>query len=357
MKIVIIGGGIAGLACAVAMKKIGHQVVVKEKYSLEAKSGMAFLIRSNTLNNIRSLSTTSLNITGHHIHQFLLLNSCGSIRNKIPLTGWCALQRITLVKFLVAQLTTTEFHENSGFSHFKYEGNQVIAAVFKDGSIESGDIFIGADGINSPVRESFCKAQFYPNEINDVLCLIKNGPRDSHNNTFRKFQSVKQGISFGLVPLPKNEHVWFTQFDSKLFAPLLDKNKDDISAFCSQLLAEFPEEVKGIVKNSDFKNAHLWISKELKLLDNYYKGNVCLIGDAAHGSISLTSSGVYSAISSAIDLAQALSSCKTIDLAFNKYEKARKTQHLKTIQYAQLLKTQFLSGHINTENYKLPFMK
>ena len=46
LKVVIIGGGIAGLAAAMALKRNKNQVVVREKNSIHNNSGMAFMLHS-----------------------------------------------------------------------------------------------------------------------------------------------------------------------------------------------------------------------------------------------------------------------------------------------------------------------
>jgi 2-polyprenyl-6-methoxyphenol hydroxylase-like FAD-dependent oxidoreductase len=40
------------------------------------------------------------------------------------------------------------------FSHFIYENGKAVVAQFSNGEVEYGDIFIGADGSNSAVREA-----------------------------------------------------------------------------------------------------------------------------------------------------------------------------------------------------------
>jgi glycine/D-amino acid oxidase-like deaminating enzyme len=63
LKVVIIGGGIAGLSAAIALKKDKKKVVVREKYSMKAKSGLAFMIHSKTLDDIQSLTDAQLDLT------------------------------------------------------------------------------------------------------------------------------------------------------------------------------------------------------------------------------------------------------------------------------------------------------
>ena len=356
LKVVIIGGSIAGLGLALALKRAKKKVVIREKNSIDARPGLAFLINSKTLEDIQSITDASLDISNAEINKFILINGCKNEQKKTVLTGWYALQRIKLLKFLKSHLSHDEYYENSEFSHFKYKGDKVIAAIFKDGSIEYGDLFIGADGINSRVRKSVCEAHFFPNKINELVCIIKHKEKFLYDATFRKYQ-IKKGMSFGFIPISNHEHIWFFQFDTKLYGNIFQKNKGIVTGFSSQLIAKFPKEVRELIDNSNSKKAHLWNNQELKLLSSYYKANLCLFGDAAHGSISLTSSGVSSGISSAIKLAQVLNESEPLQSALDKYEGVRKKENSKIIEHAQILKAQFNSNPISIENYCLPLFR
>lgn len=350
LKIVIIGGGIAGLTAAIALKRNKNKIVVREKKSIHNNSGMAFMLHSTTINDINSLTDARLDAENYKINNFILK---GSERiDHVKLKGWYALKRVKLLNFLQSHLTSGEYYDNSDFSHFQYKEGKAIAAVFKDGSIECGDVFIGADGINSQVRNFVCEAHFFPNEINEIVCITKNS--NVHDSTFRKYLSIIKGMSFGFIPVSNNEHVWFLQFDSRIYGSVFQKNGKIENALSSQLLSEFPKEVRKLIENSDLKKCHLWKNQELKLLPSYYKANVCLIGDAAHGSISLTSSGVSSGISSAIELAEVLNSSDSLGSALSKYENIRKKKNAQTIEYAQRLKLQFNSPPDSINNYYLP---
>jgi 2-polyprenyl-6-methoxyphenol hydroxylase-like FAD-dependent oxidoreductase len=352
LRIVIIGGGIAGLAAAIALKRNKNEIVVKEKKFTNNNSGMAFMIHESTVRNINSLGDIELDVNNHEINNLILKDDLHT--NHVKINGWYAIKRVKLLNFLQSQLTADEYHENCDFSHFQYEGDKAIAAVFKNGSIEYGDLFIGADGINSQVRNSVSEAHFFPNEINEIVCIAKYENENIHDNTFRKYLSIKKGMSFGFIPVSNNEHVWFLQFDRGLYGSLFEKSRKIETAFSPQLLSEFPKEIKNIIENSDLKKSHLWKSKELKLLNSYYKDNVCLIGDAAHGSIPLTSSGVSSGVSSAIELAEAINSSEYLYSALSTYEELRKKKNSRTIEYAQILKLQFNSPPDCLGNYHLP---
>jgi 2-polyprenyl-6-methoxyphenol hydroxylase-like FAD-dependent oxidoreductase len=356
LKVVIIGGSVAGLAAAIAFKRAKNKVVIREKNSIDARPGLAFMIHSKTLKEIQSITDAPFDIANKKIDKFILVNDFEDKQKKVDLTGWFALKRIELLKFFRSHLSDEEYRENSDFSHFKYKGDQAIAAVFKDGSIEYGDLFIGADGINSQVRKSVCDSHFFPNDINELVCIVKLKKPHTHDSTFRKFP-INKGMSFGFIPISRDEHVWYLQFDRNLYGNLFQKEKGVVYEFSPQLLDELPKEVREIIAQSDIQKAHLWINQELKLLSSYYKANVCLIGDAAHGSISLTSSGVSSGISSAIKLTQVLRESGPLPSALEEYEKFRKKENAIKIAYAKILKSQFISSPSNIENYSLPLFK
>ena len=353
LKIVIIGGGIAGLTAAIALKRNKNQVVVREKNSIHKNLGMAFMIHSNTINDIHSITDTELDLTNSKINTFRIEDS-GNNHNSVQLKGWYALKRIKVLNFLQSQLTDNEYYDNSDFSHFKYKEGKAIAAIFKDGSIEYGNLFIGADGINSQVRDLVCEAHFFPNEINELVCIVKHKNENIHDSTFRKYLSIKKGMAFGFIPISNHEHVWFLQFDNRIYGSTFQKSSEIENAIGPELLSESPKEVREIIARSDLKKAHLWKNKELKILPSYSKANICLIGDAAHGSISLTSSGVSSGVSSAIKLAQVLNSSESLQSALNKYDKVRKKENALTIEYAKRLKIQFNSTPDRIDNYDLP---
>ncbi len=357
MKAVIIGGGIAGLAVAIALKKANKEVVVREMHSMKTRQGLAFMVNSNTMEVIQSIVDIDFDLTSHEINNFFLLDCDGNKKKNIELTGWYAVKRGKLLSLLLSHLSENEYYENSAFSYFKYDGNKAVAAVFEDGSIEYGDLFIGADGINSKVRESVCEADFYPNEVNEIVCITKNTSQQSNDHIFRKYESLKKGMAFGFIPISKDEHVYFLQFDSNLYADLGCRSREGLKKLSSDFVPDFPNAVKEIIGKSDLSQAHLWINKELKLLSNYYKGNICLIGDAAHGSISLTSSGVHSGILSAIKLAEVLSENQSLEVALEEFDKDRKEANTKTIEFAQILKDQFSGRNCNMKKYNLPLYK
>ena len=174
---------------------------------------MAYVIQSDNLSILEQFGDRKiLSESNLLIKQFVLRNSQDQIIRSIELDDWHAIKRETIIEYLVGQLKQYELITNSHFSHFVKEGDDVKAAVFKDGSIEMGDLFIGADGIHSAVRGNVCNAEFYPNEIDELVCLVDYRVKGDPYPTFTKYHEEKQGLAFGIVPVSETQSVWFNQY-------------------------------------------------------------------------------------------------------------------------------------------------
>jgi len=55
-----------------------------------------------------------------------------------------------------------------------YDNNKATAAVFQNGDIEYGDIFVGSDGANSVVRQSlFGNVPFSKITVKEIVGVVK----------------------------------------------------------------------------------------------------------------------------------------------------------------------------------------
>ena len=212
MKIIIIGGGIAGYTAAIALKQNNHEVVIKEKNALMSSPGMAFMLHGETVKTIQDLVGSTLELDAYKIDSYIP-HGLSDNQAVIRLQEWFVVKRLNLQKSLKSSLRDTEIHENKEFSHFIFENERASAAVFSDGSIESADFFIGADGTHSSVRNFVCEADFYPREINEMVCILEN--QDVSEPIFKKFYALEEGAAFGTMPISESEIIWFLQFNYK----------------------------------------------------------------------------------------------------------------------------------------------
>ncbi len=344
MKIVIIGGGIAGLTQGIFLRKNGFDVTVYERTSEVQTRGHAFLMNGEGLNHLKSFSEAKKNdIPNKKVDVFSFKRPNNDELIKISLDDWYCIKRVDLIRFLISFFDEETLKFGYEFSHFEWEGENANTVVFKNGKIAQGDIIIAADGSNSKIRnELFGKTKYTSNEVKEVVG-ISSYSTEAEYNVFQKFQSDKIGLSFGFIPATDDECVWFMQYDSRFEKDYEVNSQLPLKDFCYSLLKDFPEEVGKVLDRNNFSNSYIWNTRDFDLLPSFHKNNVVLIGDAAHLSLPFTSAGTTNAIKDAAVLTESIIQIKSLDRAFSNYYKKRSKDLSRHIQQGRDLKQIFLA--------------
>ncbi len=352
MKIVIIGGGIAGLTLGIFLKQKNMNVVICERTAGMPSRGHAFLMHLDGLNILNELKNGSnITLKSKKVDEYVLRRPNGQEVKHLKLDAWHCVKRINLINFLYALFPNENIKEGRVFSHFIYEDGNVVAAAFLNGDVEYGDIFVGADGGNSLVRElTLGKVKYTPVEVKEIIgitsrkILAKNPP-----SIFNKYQDKSNGLAFGLIPTSESEYVWFMQFDPTI-ADLTNSTAEEINSFCLNMLREFPANVTNVIASTDFSNSYIWHTRDFDLLPTFHKKNVVLIGDAAHLSLPFTSAGTTNAILDAKTLATCIEDFVSYEKAFARYYEIRSAEVKSHIKLGRELKKLFLKPDFKSED-------
>ncbi|NMT64975.1 FAD binding domain-containing protein [Marinobacter orientalis] len=151
-RAIIIGGSLAGLFNALMLRSIGWQVDVFERtpHALESRGGGIVLqpevelaFELSGLKDYPDLGVVS--------HERLFLDHDGSIAQRMngqqTLTSWPMLYNT-----MRNAIPDDNYHLNSRLVSVHEEDDRKVTAIFQDGRIATGDLLIGADGVNSTVR-------------------------------------------------------------------------------------------------------------------------------------------------------------------------------------------------------------
>ncbi|WGQ10043.1 DsbA family protein [Pedobacter gandavensis] len=345
MKVVIIGGGIAGLTLGIFLRKNNIEVVINERLVNMPERGHAFLMHSDGLSKLKELSPDDHTmVPGKMVHDFILKRPSGKEIKHLHLDSWKCIKRGDLIRFLKQSYPCNLVKEGREFSHFIYENDKITAAAFSNGELEYGDIFVGADGGNSKVRQQIMgEVTFSPVAVKEVVGVSYNEKLGkTHGQNFTKFQDNTKGLAFGMIPTDQNEFVWFIQYDANA-NDVEDQSPEGIKAFCSHLLKDFPAEVNELLSTNDFTSSYIWNTRDFDLLPKFHHENVVLTGDAAHLSLPFTSAGTTNAIVDARTLADELMLQETLEQAFEQYYATRAPQIEKHILLGRELKHIFLN--------------
>jgi len=343
MKYVIIGGGIAGATLAILLQRKGFEVVVAERHSGKAGVGHGFMIHGEAVAVLNELNVTGGAVPGESIRRFCLLRPDGVGVREEPLDSWSCMRRDQLMDYLTGRLAPGALLPGLKFNGFIREGNRVVAARFEDGTRVEGDIFIGADGARSQVRQHlFGKTVYSPVRVKEIVGICSHpalGARYAH--TFLKFQHSDYGLSFGMIPTGPEDFVWFMQYDPAM-GDVVGEGSEAIAAFCRQKLKGFPDPVAELMGRNDFTLSYVWHTRDFEPLSAFHQQNVVLLGDAAQQVLPFTSAGTTNALLGAKVLADELTASADHQAAFRAYYEQRALHIKNHVQLGRQLSRSFL---------------
>ena len=159
MKVLIIGGGIAGPATAIALRKAGIASVLYEAYPQDATDAGAFVtIAANGQDALHAIDADRPVLAASFpASRIRIIDPAGTQVADIPLGRDHPGPR-TITRSRLASALRQEAAARGVPAEY---GKRLTAAVqtgtgvrvlFADGSHADGDILVGADGIHSPVR-------------------------------------------------------------------------------------------------------------------------------------------------------------------------------------------------------------
>ena len=357
-RIAIIGGGIAGLAFAVYYKQLGGRVDIYERSPISGREGLGFIMLENGLSALAELGLLdSAKMNGYALEHCYIKDNLGHALKHQALPNSFGTTRKAFIDCLLAKIPADWLHFDAQFSHFTYhENGNADCAVFTSGQQVSADIFLGCDGGRSQVRE-----QLYPHapsshgKVHELVSIIDDSALvENLSHSFVKFKQHAGGLAVGMVPATKSKLVWFIQFSRQMFtAP--EHTAQSKWQFAQQTVGHWPQPIPQLIKHTNFNHSHIWQTRYLHPLPQYHRGNVVLLGDAAHALLPFTSQGVNSAMVDAIELAHSLwdIDLTMLPLALSQYSKKRKLIADTYLKQGIELQEEFLQPH--HQEQKVPF--
>jgi 2-polyprenyl-6-methoxyphenol hydroxylase-like FAD-dependent oxidoreductase len=159
MRILIVGAGIAGLALARALERRGITAEIVERTTVAKRSGTGMYLQANAVRALGELGVGSLvTARANPIMHQRILDHRGRRLADIDLArvwdgvGECvALHRTDLHAVLRAAAARVPIRESTPVTGLQ-AGRTRTRVTFGDGTCESYDLVVGADGIHSTVR-------------------------------------------------------------------------------------------------------------------------------------------------------------------------------------------------------------
>jgi len=225
-----------------------------------------------------------------------------------------AIHRGVLQQILVDTLKENSLRLNHKLKMISKEGNGFLLEFTNGEKIES-NVLIGADGINSKVRESL----FHNHTVRNANQICWRGitnyslPKEYQNELNEAWGKKER---FGFVKIAENKVYWYAL---KSFNKNEEEfHKDSIDTYFN----DYHTIIKKVISSSDIDNVYTASITDLKPMHKWFDENVCLIGDAAHATTPNMGQGACQAIEDAYVLSMCLENYKT-DEAFKVFQKNR----------------------------------
>jgi 2-polyprenyl-6-methoxyphenol hydroxylase-like FAD-dependent oxidoreductase len=324
MRIAVIGGGLGGLCLAHGLRKAGVDVAVYE----------------------RDLSRTD-RLQGYRVH--INAHGAAALRECLPAASWERFERSAGTGgngfgFLTEQLKPLLVLEPDEEKHYsasritlrqvlldgldvrfgkrfeRYEQGDDIELHFEDGTAESCDVLVGADGIRSRVR-----AQYLPHAGTEKIGVTAiAGKLFLDNNDWVPRELVDRANT--VVPtsragmfLAAHDGLGVTDDDDLLFdnvrpylmwayaaADLTVHDGQDLQREVLARIARWSPELTRIVEASPAETISEWRIRSSRPIERWQPTNVTLLGDAVHAMTPMRGIGANIALRDAQLLARCI---------------------------------------------------
>ncbi|SHL49552.1 FAD-dependent monooxygenase [Hymenobacter psychrotolerans] len=327
--IIIIGGGIGGLAAAHALLRLGHTVHVYEAAPELREVGAGLVLGANAMRALSELGLhDAIRPHGVPVTRLDLREQSGRLLQTADTSVFTqrlgfdnlGIHRAELQRALLAELPAGTVQLGCALERFEEEATGV-KVWFADGSSATADALLAADGIHSRVRR-----QLLPSatpRYAGYTCW--RAVADAASLGLPAGESCEvwgnSGRRFGYVPVGEGRVYWFA---------CLNSPQPHSSTFRAYHLADLQREFAGFpapipdLLHLTRADRLLWNDiLDLRPLSHLAYGRVLLLGDAGHATTPNLGQGAGMAVEDAAVLARCMAAHPALPAAFRRFEQRR----------------------------------
>jgi 2-polyprenyl-6-methoxyphenol hydroxylase-like FAD-dependent oxidoreductase len=336
-RALVIGGGIAGPALGLFLKRAGVEPHVFEAYPRTDDAGGGFQIAPNGMRVLGELGLAeALLREGSPSGDMAFRNhrgrDIGLVRTAKAGTA-VNIGRSNVHRILrdAAERAGIVVHYGKRLRDLSVAGPEVVA-TFEDETTEVGDLLIGADGVHSRVRACMLPDEAAPRDTQMVslggFCARDFAPPADPRDATRLTFVVGPKYQFGYSRMNDGLWGWWCHAHASSDAErtaLLTMSSEELGACMLERYAGWSEPVERLIRGTVG-----WLRTpihDVPHLSTWHEGPVLLIGDAAHAMSPAGGQGASLALEDAMLFAKlAADSSRPIADAMSRFEMLRRSR-------------------------------
>jgi 2-polyprenyl-6-methoxyphenol hydroxylase-like FAD-dependent oxidoreductase len=354
----VIGGGIAGPAAAMALQKAGIDAVVYEAHSTGADGiGVFLTLASNGVDALGVLGANKPAVATGFPTPGIVLRSGNGKRLGESRTGQSLPDGTTSQTIKRSDLYRVLHEEASGRGIRVEHGKRLVGAeetadgvraVFADGSEAFADVLIGCDGVHSTVRRIIDPAAPAPTYAG--LLTTGGYARDVRVDTEPGSYEMVFGkrAFFGYAMAPAGEVWWFANVPRRDEPARGEVEAIGGDEWRRRLLRLYAEDAGPAVPLIQATAQIMAMSPihTIAHLPSWHSGRMIVIGDAAHAPSPTSGQGASLSIEDAVVLAKCLRDLPSPQAAFARFEAARRPRIERIIKWAARINNSKAAGPV-----------
>ena len=325
---IIIGGGIGGLAAAIALHRIGLRPLVFEQAPRTQEVGAGISLWSNAIKVLRRLDVgEQVAAQGTVIERVKSIALSGQFLNEADFSQLSVqagapsicVHRADLQRTLADQLPPGVITTNARCNGFKLLPDGV-EGTFADGRSVRGDVLIGADGIHSVIRRQL-KGESEPRYAGYTAWRAVIEFEHPFLPAGTALFALGAGTQFGMLHCGRGRMYWFATKNQPLgnLVPQMHRKQRILSILegCDPLIREAVSATAeaDIIQNDILDRPPTW---------PWGEGPVTMLGDAIHPTTPNMGQGACQAIEDAVILTDRLRSIDDVEEALRASERRRR---------------------------------
>jgi len=340
-NVLIVGGGIGGLALSIGLRRAGIDVEIVEIKRQWTVYRVGIIAQSNLIRAMVALGIADNCVAAGFAYQGVrFCDADGNVLGEQPgikLAGdqypaFLGLTRPALHDVLSAASKTAGVQVHLGLTVIELsQSDKTVTAKFTDGTSREYDLIVGADGVHSQIRAIVFGDHLKPKFTGEGVWRY-NVPRP-RDVDYGSIYATHEGPKAGLIPLTQ-ETAYIFRIGAEPGNPRFPQS--ELASIMRDRLKPFGGAIGDLAQNITDPDLVVYRPLESVLVPTpWYRGRVAIIGDAAHPTTPHLGQGAAQAVEDAVVLADELGQDKPVKESLDSFAR-RRCERCQFIQEASL---------------------